>query len=57
MFVPIKDDAPTIRKPYLTVTLIVVNSLVFLDALAMSLEHELETSLEKIKVLFFAYLQ
>jgi membrane associated rhomboid family serine protease len=30
LFIPIKDDAPTIRKPYLTVTLIVVNSLVFL---------------------------
>ncbi len=30
MFIPIRDDAPTIRKPYLTVTLIVVNSLVFL---------------------------
>ncbi len=30
MFIPIKDDAPTIRKPYLTVSLIVANSLVFL---------------------------
>ncbi len=30
MFIPIRDDAPTVRKPYLTVTLIVLNSLVFL---------------------------
>ena len=30
MFIPIKDDAPTYRKPYLTVSLIVVNSLIFL---------------------------
>ena len=30
MFIPIRDDAPTIRKPYLTVTLIVINTLVFL---------------------------
>lgn len=30
MFIPIKDDAPTLRKPYLTVSLIVVNSLIFL---------------------------
>ncbi len=35
----------------------VVNSLVFLDALAMSLEQELETSLDKIKPDFFAYLE
>ncbi len=30
MFIPIRDDAPTFRKPYLTVGLIAVNSLVFL---------------------------
>jgi membrane associated rhomboid family serine protease len=30
LFIPIRDDAPTIRKPYVTVSLIVVNSLVFL---------------------------
>jgi len=30
LFIPIRDDAPTVRKPYLTVTLIVLNSLVFL---------------------------
>ncbi len=30
MFLPIRDDTPTVRKPYLTVTLIVVNSLIFL---------------------------
>jgi membrane associated rhomboid family serine protease len=29
LFIPIKDDAPTFRKPYLTVTLIVTNSLIF----------------------------
>jgi hypothetical protein len=35
----------------------VVNSLVFLDALAMSLEHEIETSLKQIKPLFSGYLE
>ena len=30
MFFPIHDDIPTLRKPYLTITLIVVNTLVFL---------------------------
>jgi hypothetical protein len=35
----------------------VVNSLVFLDALAMSLEHEIETSLSQIKPLFAGYLE
>lgn len=30
MFFPIRDDNPTVRKPVLTVSLIVVNSLVFL---------------------------
>ncbi len=30
MFIPIKDDAPTHRKPYLTVALIVVNTVIFL---------------------------
>lgn len=35
MFFPIKDDVPTIRKPYLTVALIVVNSLIFLFAIML----------------------
>ena len=30
MFIPIKDDIPTLRRPYFTVGLIVINSLVFL---------------------------
>ncbi|MEA2030827.1 MAG: rhomboid family intramembrane serine protease [candidate division Zixibacteria bacterium] len=30
MFFPIKDDMPTIRKPYLTIALIVINSIIFL---------------------------
>ena len=30
MFIPIKDDAPTVRKPYFTVGLIALNTLVFL---------------------------
>ncbi|MBU8932865.1 MAG: rhomboid family intramembrane serine protease [candidate division Zixibacteria bacterium] len=30
MFFPIRDDIPTVRKPYLTVALIVVNSAIFL---------------------------
>jgi len=30
LFIPIRDDVPTARKPYLTVSLIVVNSLIFL---------------------------
>ena len=30
MFIPIRDDAPTFSKPYLTVGLIVANSLIFL---------------------------
>ena len=30
MFIPIKDDIPTLRRPYLTVALIVINALVFL---------------------------
>ncbi len=29
MFIPIKDENPTVNKPYLTVTLIIVNCLVF----------------------------
>ena len=35
MFIPIKDDNPTIRKPYLTVTLIVINSLVFFYSISL----------------------
>lgn len=30
MFIPLKDDQPTARKPYLTVVLITINTLVFL---------------------------
>jgi membrane associated rhomboid family serine protease len=30
LFIPIKDDIPTLRRPYLTVALIVINALVFL---------------------------
>lgn len=30
MFIPIRDDTPTFRKPYFTVGLIVANSLIFL---------------------------
>jgi len=30
MFFPLKDDNPTIRKPYVTISLIVINCLVFL---------------------------
>ncbi len=32
MFIPIKDDQPTIRKPWVTVALIVINSAIFLYA-------------------------
>ncbi len=32
MFIPIKDDQPTIRKPYVTVGLIVLNTVIFLYA-------------------------
>ncbi len=35
MFIPIRDDNPTVRKPYLTVALIVVNSLIFLYAVSL----------------------
>jgi membrane associated rhomboid family serine protease len=35
LFIPIKDDNPTLRKPYLTVALIVVNSLIFLYAVTL----------------------
>ncbi len=30
MFIPIRDDVPTVNKPVFTITLIVINSLVFL---------------------------
>ncbi|KAA3631665.1 MAG: rhomboid family intramembrane serine protease [Calditrichaeota bacterium] len=29
MFIPIKDDAPTYRTPYVTITIIVLNTLIF----------------------------
>lgn len=35
MFIPLRDDAPTDRKPYLTVSLIVVNSLIFLYSFSL----------------------
>lgn len=35
MFIPIRDDAPTVRKPYLTVSLIVVNSLIFFYSISL----------------------
>ncbi len=30
MFIPIRDDAPTVRTPYVTISLIVLNSVIFL---------------------------
>lgn len=38
MFFPIRDDAPTVRKPILTVGLIAVNSLIFLFSIMMGRE-------------------
>lgn len=38
MFIPIKDDAPTIRRPYLTVSLIAANTLIFLFSFFQGLE-------------------
>ena len=38
MFIPIRDDAPTFRKPYLTVGLMVLNVLVFLYSKALGFE-------------------
>ena len=35
MFIPIRDDAPTVRKPYLTISLIVVNSLIFFYSISL----------------------
>jgi len=35
LFIPIRDDAPTVRKPYLTVSLIVVNSLIFFYSISL----------------------
>ncbi len=35
MFIPIRDDAPTIRKPYVTVSLIIANTLVFLYSIML----------------------
>ena len=36
MFFPIKDENPTVNKPYVTVTLIVINVLVYLYTMPMS---------------------
>lgn len=38
MFIPIRDDVPTTRKPYLTVGLIAANALVFLYCMAQGFE-------------------
>lgn len=38
MFIPIKDDAPTVRKPYLTVSLIAANTLIFLYSITQGVE-------------------
>ncbi len=35
MFIPIRDDAPTYRTPYVTITLIALNSLVFLYSVSL----------------------
>lgn len=35
MFIPIRDDAPTVRKPYLTISLIVINSLIFFYSISL----------------------
>jgi membrane associated rhomboid family serine protease len=35
LFIPIRDDAPTVRKPYLTVSLIVINSLIFFYSISL----------------------
>lgn len=35
MFIPIRDDQPTIRKPVLTISLIVINTLVFLYSVSL----------------------
>jgi membrane associated rhomboid family serine protease len=35
LFIPIRDDAPTVRKPYLTVSLIVINSLIFFYSVSL----------------------
>jgi len=35
LFIPIRDDTPTVRKPYLTVSLIVVNSLIFFYSISL----------------------
>ena len=35
MFIPIKDDVPTIRKPVVTIALIAINSVVFLFSILL----------------------
>lgn len=38
MFIPIRDDAPTVRTPYVTIGLIVVNTLIFLYMISGGME-------------------
>lgn len=38
MFIPIKDDAPTFRTPYVTIALIVINTLVFIFSWSQGLK-------------------
>lgn len=38
MFIPIRDDAPTIRTPYVTVALMALNSLIFLYSMMLGPE-------------------
>ena len=38
MFIPIRDDAPTIRKPYVTVGLIVTNTIIFLLSVTQGMQ-------------------
>lgn len=38
MFIPIKDDAPTLRTPYLTIALIVTNTIIFLFSRSLGFE-------------------
>ena len=42
MFIPIKDDVPTVRKPVVTIALIVINSVVFLFSILLGSKGFLE---------------
>lgn len=37
MFIPIRDDVPTVRKPYFTVGLIAVNTLIFVYSISLGM--------------------